>query len=591
MNLKNILPISNSAELLVCETDGFSLRGSVLVRNGNSITVTHHAYSETADMSEAVVDVVNQIKAKGWHGGNAILLSPAVLSTLVELPVNPKKPRSIDQMMELIRWEVEPLLMQHTTRWSVGHLLVGQGYMTAEQAEAVMDLQQGRANQAGGLELAEKFSFRRFGDLAEELGYVRRSQLSSCLAGQEWLKSDDELIECGWSGQGEVTDVPGMFNWLVTSVNQGLLKRWTDLFAKQGVNLKAMYPLMGCSASLVTEKNTDAVLIEARNGSAFAMSFKQGKVSVLNHHTDHDVNALHSIIESYHALSSAPNDSVWLASHLANSKSILTEVKAAIETEVFLLDMAPIGEHSSAGMVGAARQYWKLSGAERTVNARLGGPLPPRMQRVEFRGVALVVLLLLVILASELGLMLHRGQVEIEKADVDQRWQSIDSAIKQVDNKIAQIEKNKKELVEQEKAQLRMGSLVDFYTKDLPERRALIKGMLGILQSSTPDDVVIISLDELGKRIPVRSPPIAPNSGKDTRLEVENFNIEAWSLSEAGAQSYIQQVREALESWGMEVRDTVVQAGVGPLNMDGFTVAFRMVKLVEPDSIKLAGVK
>lgn len=591
MNLKDMLSIGNSAELLVCETDGFSLRGSVLVRNGNSITVSHHAYAETADMSEAVVDVVNQIKAKGWHGGNAILLSPAVLSTLLELPVNPKKPRSIDQMMELIRWEVEPLLMQHTTRWSVGHLLVGQGYMTAEQAEAVMDLQQGKANQAGGVELAEKFSFRRFGDLAEELGYVRRSQLSSCLAGQEWLKSDDELIECGWSGQGEVADVPGMFNWLVTSVNQGLLQRWTDVFAKQGVNLKAMYPLMGCSACLVTEKNTDAVLIEARNGLAFAMSLKQGKVAAQHNHIDHEANAFHSIIESYHALSPASNDSVWLASYIAHSNSILTDVKAAIETEVFSIDMAPIGDLASAGMVGAARQQWKLSGSERSVSVRLGGPLPPLMQRLEVRAITLVASLLLLILISELGLMWHRDQVETAKADVDQRWQSIDSAIKQIDYKISQIEKNKKELVEQEKAQHRISSLVDFYTSDLPERRALIKGMLGILQSSTPDDVVIISLDEFGKRVPVQNAPIVPDSKKDKRLEVENFNIQAWALSEAGAQSYIQQIKDALQPWGMEVRDTVVQVGIGPLNMDGFTVAFRMVKLVEPDSLILAGVK
>ncbi|MDF1587654.1 MAG: hypothetical protein P1P93_00615 [Gammaproteobacteria bacterium] len=591
MNLSNILPFGKSTELLVCETDGFSLRGSVLSRAGNTITASYHASVQTTDMAEAVVELVGQLKASGWQGGNAVLLSPAVLSTLIELPINPKKPRPIAQMMELIRWEAEPLLIQHTTRWSVGHLLVGQGYMTAEQAEAIIDLQQGKANEAGGLALAEKFSFRRFGDLAEELGYIRRSQLNACLAGQEWLKSDDELVECGWSPQGEVADVPGMFNWLVSCVNQGLLQRWIDVFAKQGVVLEAMYPLIGCSASLIADNKTNDVLIEVSSQMAFAMTITAGKITAQQWYDNNDKEPYEAVLESYHGLNPPLDVPVWLASSVALPNNLLADVNDALEADVIALDMLPISENISAGMVGAARQFWKLSGTDRGAGVRLGGPLPPPLQRLEIRAVMLVATLLLLIAMSEAWLMMERNLVEKDKAVIDARWQTIDTSIKQINTKTAEIDKLKKEVAEREVAQVRMKALVAFYNQAIPERKSLIKGILGIIQSATPDDVIINSIDELGKRVPVRTAPVTPNSQQDKRVEVENFNVEAWALSEISAQRFLQIMEEALEPWGMEVRDSVVQAGVGPLNLNGFTLGFRMVKLLEPESLTSNGSK
>ena len=85
--LKSLLNFGKAKTLLVCETDGFLLRGAVLTRTGNELTVLHHAESQQADMADAVADVINTVKAAGWEGGDAVLLSPTVLSTLIELPV------------------------------------------------------------------------------------------------------------------------------------------------------------------------------------------------------------------------------------------------------------------------------------------------------------------------------------------------------------------------------------------------------------------------------------------------------------------------------------------------------------------------
>jgi hypothetical protein len=279
MNLSNILSFIGTNELLVCETNGFSLNAAVIQKSGSNHQVVVTAQSPLSDMAEALKEVVEQLKSAGWKGhGKAILLSPAVLSTLVELPVNPKKPRPIPQMQELIRWEVEPLLMQHTTRWTVGHLLVGQGYMTAEQAQTVMDMQQGKANPTGVLQTTDKLSIRRFGELAEELGYIRRSQLNACLSGQEWLKSEDEDIACGWSAQAEVEDVPGSFGWLVSCVSKELLDRWQSAFKIHNISLQAMYPLTGSSNALVKDSDSSNVIIESHNGMAFISQLNNGRL-------------------------------------------------------------------------------------------------------------------------------------------------------------------------------------------------------------------------------------------------------------------------------------------------------------------------
>lgn len=76
---------------MVCETDGFSLRAAVLRRADHDLNVLYRAQTEQVDMAEGLGDVLAALKNQGWQGGGAaILLSPAVFSTLVELPVNPK---------------------------------------------------------------------------------------------------------------------------------------------------------------------------------------------------------------------------------------------------------------------------------------------------------------------------------------------------------------------------------------------------------------------------------------------------------------------------------------------------------------------
>ena len=60
LNLNNILPFGQQSELLVCETDGFSLRVAVIKRTADTVTIHQTAHSQLSDMAEAVKEVISQ---------------------------------------------------------------------------------------------------------------------------------------------------------------------------------------------------------------------------------------------------------------------------------------------------------------------------------------------------------------------------------------------------------------------------------------------------------------------------------------------------------------------------------------------------
>ncbi|MGJ0430193.1 hypothetical protein [Methylobacter sp.] len=586
MRLEKFLSFGKPSQLLVCETDGFSLRGAVLARSGSRIVLLHQAKTEQVDMTEAVADVVSALKADGWKGGgSAAVLTPAVLSALAELPVNPKKPRPVAQMMELVRWEAEPLMMQHMTRWTVGQLLAGRGYMTEEQVQAVMDLQQGKPNKAGGLALSDKFSSRRFGDLAEELGYIKRSQLNACLAAQAWLKADDELIECNWTPQGAVEDIPGTFHWLVSCVGKSLLQRWTEVFDRQGVKLKSMYPSAGCGINLLPKNQTSGLILEPHRRLALAMRLQAGKIAAHHQHLSLTQSPLEICLETYHAMQAAPNEPLWLAGGHDEAPLLAADLRQMLAVEVNEPDDPAISETVTRGMVGAARHALGVSGEGRCIGVREGGPLPPLPQRLEVRAAALAALLLVSVAAAEISLMVRKDAIEAHKQEVDARWKSIDEATKRIKAQTEQIEQRKKTLAQQKADQARLEAMLDFYSHAIPARVELVRGMLSVLQATVTDEVIIVSIDETAKS--AKAMPVAsamPAAAKDKRVEAESFNIEAWAVSEAAAQAFIQKMKEKVAPWHLEVRDAQVSSRTGPLNLDGFAVLMRLVRLVETDS-------
>ena len=581
--LKSLFKLGKAKSILVCETDGFLLRAAVYTRTGSELAVLQTAESQQADMADAVADVIKSLKDNGWEGGEAILLSPTVLSTILELPVDPKKPRPLAQMNELIRWEAEPLLVQHTTQCSVGNLLIARGYMTREQADAVMDLQQGRTNPAGGLELMEKFSLRRFGDLAEELGYIKRSQLNACLAGQEWLKSNDDIIECGWSPQGEVSDIPGTYHWQVSAVTKTLLQRWTTVFQMQGVSLQAMYPLAGSSACLLGDSSEEQVLIESHAGMSFTMQMKGNNIVEQHLYLDSSKSPFERCLEGFHTLNAANDSQLSLSNWSKNDDTTHKELAISVDQEITAIDNNSITEKSSPGMVGAGLHYLNMGKSNWVSNIRMGGPLPDLLQRPNVRAAILLAVITVLIVIAEATLLIRGSIVEAHKSEIDERWQIIDTVMKRINGDIKQVTERKKELKVKKSDKQREQQRFIFFGEELPERAALVQIILGILQESVSENIIINSIDEQVRRSTFL--PVSTKPNKNKQVEIDSFNLQAWALTETSAQQFIQTLEKASQPWGLKVLDSNVVGRAGPLNLDGFVVTLRIVKLVSADSL------
>ncbi len=580
MNLKQLFSINASKPILVCETDGFSLSAAVLRQEAGELKLIHKAEVDQVDMAEALEECVTQLKQDGWQGGGkAILLSPAVLSTLVELPVSPKKTRPLQQMMALVRGEVEILLMQYMMRWSVGHLLVGRGYLTETQAQAVMDLQQGKPNPAGGLELLDKFSFKRFGELAEELGYIKRSQLTACLTGQEWLKADDELIECNWVAQGMVEDIPGTYNWLVSCVSGSLLQRWVSVFNKQGIQLTALYPLTGCSAVLLPEQNDNQVVLESHHGQALAIKTQETIISAQQNYIQVDKSALARCLESYHALPSSHHDTVYLCSWEDEIEGLADALQYSLDRDIQQLTHPAMSMSVSVGMLGAASHALRLGKNTLCTAVLEGGPIPPWTERLEIRAALVTALIVFCMLTTELILFIRYDQAYQQQQILQVQWDSLDEARKRITAEAREINKHKQALKKQRDEQIRLKAMLDFYNHAIPARVALIEDLLAALQTTVNDEVIILSLREKNLQPKALNIPFnIKKSTSDKAMETESFIVEAWALSEAAAQTFIQNMQRAVAPSGLEVRDTPVLTAKGPLNLDGFDLKMRLVK-------------
>ena len=194
------LPLNQRASsVLVCEADYNGLRAAVVARNGDNVAVTMETSSDNQDFKVAVAEVVAYMRKKGWTGKLAVLLTPSVMMTMIDLPIAPKNKQAPAQLAESVSWELEPLVSQHLSTLALGKFFVLLGYLTAEQVEDVVSQQSfinSSANQS------ETFAYKRFGEVAVDMKYVTQAQLQRGLEKLSWFQALGDEIKCGWAPAG-----------------------------------------------------------------------------------------------------------------------------------------------------------------------------------------------------------------------------------------------------------------------------------------------------------------------------------------------------------------------------------------------------
>lgn len=230
-SLKTRLGLDNPIWLLLT-WDVCGLSAS-LVNRHNPGHIIAEARSSQARFAAAVEEVLHELGRKTPIKLRQVALAsrhllPAVLS---ELPVLPDKPRRPEQMRELIQADMEPVLAEFGSLWSMGALLQARGFLSVEDRERVtMEEAVRRQNRASQL---------RYGEIALELDMIDRPALDECLDQQAALQNLDASLAAGWRGRME--DKQPL--WLVCGVGQATHAEWREALAERGLKLIAALPL------------------------------------------------------------------------------------------------------------------------------------------------------------------------------------------------------------------------------------------------------------------------------------------------------------------------------------------------------------
>ncbi len=582
MNLNNLtdkLKSLRSNNLMVCEWTGLSMQAATFTKSGKNLQVQATAESDSLDPTEAFSQVLNSIRTQGWQGKQVVILTPSVMSALIELPVSPKKPKPVEQMHELVRWEIEPLLMQHQLQWTLGQLMESHGMLTAEK---VHEINQAQKEQKQEGNRTDRQAIKRFGEMALELGYVSKEQAQSLFVVQDWLRGEDDDVQCGWSAQAEVDDAPGVWHWLTTATYRSVLTKWQELCEDNQLQLAGLMPLTGNSVALIEQADKHVVLLETTQLTTTATHLKRQHVIAVQHFLNRGASMLDACLEVFHA-ENTQNPGVVLAAPPESLPSLKQDLTAALANEPALVkfdDKAGI----PPGLFAAARLFFGLPGAKKISLVRPGGPLPSPWLRLEVQATAIVAALLLLIITAEVMMSLQYRSISLEKAEIDERAEVLDTAVDRINKQRKEIEQRKAELEQQRENQRRMEARLDFFGRVLPDRAVLVQAILGILQNNINEQIIVNRIDEMGRRVGIQ-PPSSPLNRPNV-IETDNFNIDAWALTESAAQEFVQNMKLAVAAWDMEVRDIQVAEKVGPMNLTGYSVSLSLVRVIPKSAVE-----
>ena len=216
--------------LLTWDIDG--LQAALFAAGGQQGGVLAQAGSTLPNFAEALDDVLSELRRQNPARPQRVALAARhVLPAVVNLPVAPDKPKPAAQMRELVQSDLEPVLAEFGSLWSLGALLQARGHLSPEDREQIMVEESFRRE--------GKHTPLRYGETALELGLIDRTTLDACLETQEQLQHLDASIISGWRGRFE----DGQALWLACGVGQGIYEEWREALAERNLTLTACLPL------------------------------------------------------------------------------------------------------------------------------------------------------------------------------------------------------------------------------------------------------------------------------------------------------------------------------------------------------------
>lgn len=239
--------------------------------------VLARARSSEGRFPAALAEIMQALAGRGFTRLRRVgLAARHLLPAVVDLPVAPDKPRRPEQMRELIQADLEPVLAEFGSVWSMGALMQARGYLSAADRE--------RIGMEESVRRQSRHNQLRYGEIAIDLGLLSREELDECLDQQAALQNLDAAFMAGW--RGRIEDKQPL--WLACGVGNGAYREWKESLAGHGLRLAATLPLAWLVSDPTPEaagaseprreQNLPLISLELHHEEVVAVCRRQGRV-------------------------------------------------------------------------------------------------------------------------------------------------------------------------------------------------------------------------------------------------------------------------------------------------------------------------
>lgn len=534
------------ARLVALDFNGFVLRAALVEARRGEPRFVATAESRLQPAAEALREALEALRARaGRLPRTCVLATAQMLGLEIRLPVAPAKPRKRAQMLELARWELEPLAGQASLQWNMGAVLAGLGYLAPAQRLDVVAEQRRSAGHA-----------LRFGELARDFGFIGDEQLARAVAAQKQLQGSSADFDVGYGAMdGEPRD--GAWPWLGVAIDRQVREQWFEACRAAGMRLAWLYPRNGLSAlALIDGGELDADGVEVRGEAIVSWSCRDGRLTTLVQDSRPETAAEPAEVL---ALLAGPPESAAAAYqyHIDNAEPGLAPAFSAAWGGRAVA-AAPGGlEAEWVPLHGLAAHALGLRGA--AVCARMKGrERPPPWRHPEFKRVLVPALAVLAAGggAAHLQYRLANGEARLARIEKDFRRE----AEEQKQNQAAQAESEK---LGRDLEALRARA------RELEQRERLL------------DDKLLGRLDEVPALLRTLAATIGPAAVLESVREAgrqEGFHVTAWGMREDALLEFARNAQEKLAALKLGVIGTEFATAEGRTGLPGYRVGFWVVR-------------
>jgi hypothetical protein len=551
--------------VLAIASDGCQTTGAVIgSADGIHLDIEALAVSRAMAFETAAEDIVAALKAQ-----NVVLPKQAVLATasflpaVLELPVQANKALPAEKMLEMIRWELEPLFAQQAELWSLGRLLHGRGHLDASQRRQIEDIQaasRAAARGRGGRATA------RFGELAVEHGFVTHEQVEECLLLQEQLRAGDTDIALGWHEQavGPGTD-PSQSAWLCAGIGSGIRDRWVEALERLDLRLAWFYPLTAASAPLTALAGL-AVGLELQSSVGVCYRVREGALAQLacRPFTDTMPRPAEALRLAQPVLRPDdrrvgfyPDEGLDFAAALSHEWN--REIAGLADFDRLRVPSDnTVPTAALAALSGCAAHAMGLAPAALAVRLPGSQPLPPLHRRPPVWMGAAAALVLSVIGGFELHDFRMQNALKQKHQELSAQKAKLETAKSEAERAVRAAQETRRRL-DAARADLQTVALRDrLYQGALGERAKFMNALLAALVDLIHDEVLLDSVVE---------------------TDWKQVEIQGFALHPEAAYRYSRALVENLEKFGLKLGDMDAGEAQGPQGLMGYRFNF----VLQPD--------